>query len=51
MIVGETEVKIELIEGDELDLECIFTGQPTPKSTWTKDGIEVASHIRVNCDF
>lgn len=46
-MIGDPEQVVELIEGEELDLECIYSGQPTPIAEWQKDGREVGSHIRV----
>uniref|UniRef100_A0A096LY51 Neural cell adhesion molecule L1 n=1 Tax=Poecilia formosa TaxID=48698 RepID=A0A096LY51_POEFO len=40
---------ILVLQGEELLLECIAGGMPTPRITWTKDGedLPVTSHMKV----
>uniref|UniRef100_UPI0037E8D4BE neurofascin n=1 Tax=Semicossyphus pulcher TaxID=241346 RepID=UPI0037E8D4BE len=40
---------IQVLQGEELLLECIAAGVPTPRITWTKDGedLEVTSRMKV----
>lgn len=47
VIQGDAEESVELIDGDELDLECVFEGQPLPTASWTKDGLPVPERSKV----
>ncbi|KAI6172894.1 EGF-like domain-containing protein [Aphelenchoides besseyi] len=47
IIEGDAETSVELVEGEELDLECIFEGQPLPSASWTKDGLPTPKHSKL----
>lgn len=49
VVLGEQQSDLELPEGKELDLECIFDGQPKPEARWTKDGAELPAEAKASC--
>ncbi|KAH7693057.1 HIM-4 protein, partial [Aphelenchoides avenae] len=46
-IEGEPVDNVELVEGEELDLQCIYDGVPTPTVVWTKNRLKLPEHIQV----
>lgn len=38
-----TESELELVLGDDVEIECTVTGVPAPSITWEKDGIDLSS--------
>jgi hypothetical protein len=46
-IAGDPESTLEFIEGQELNLECVYSGQPTPTVEWKKDDLALTSHVNV----
>ncbi|KAH7673003.1 HIM-4 protein, partial [Aphelenchoides avenae] len=45
-IEGEPVDNVELVEGEELDLQCIYDGVPMPLVSWTKDRHTLPEHIQ-----
>lgn len=48
---GSIVEDISVIESTELDLQCLFFGEPNPTVTWTKDGLPLSSKANVICSF
>ncbi|KAI1722962.1 immunoglobulin i-set domain-containing protein [Ditylenchus destructor] len=47
LIEGSTLEEVTVIEGEELDLQCVFNGIPIPKVVWTKDDQALNDNARL----
>lgn len=46
-IEGDSEMIVELAEGDEMNLDCSFVGSPTPIATWSHEEAKISSRAKL----
>jgi hypothetical protein len=44
---GSIVEDVSVIEGAELDIQCLFFGEPMPDVTWSKNGLPLPDRANV----